>query len=64
MDWQQATALAIVGVTAALFIVSRLRRRKPGCGCGCAAGSGQSERGSIVLRARKGQRPQVIVRPG
>jgi hypothetical protein len=66
MDWQQPTALLIVALTAGAFAWNRVRRkRRPGlpCGCGCPAASSQPQTGSITLRARKGERPQVIVRP-
>jgi hypothetical protein len=39
MNWQSIIALAIVVLTAVIFIVSAAKkRRKPGCGggCGCA----------------------------
>ncbi len=63
MDWQQAAALGIVALTAACFGVSLFRRKKTGgCGCGCAASTGTPERSSILLRAKKGERPQVIVK--
>lgn len=37
-DWQTWTALAVVAVTAGVFAVRALRKKKPGCGggCGCA----------------------------
>jgi len=66
MDWQQTTALGIVAVTAGLFLWSKLRRRKlsfaQATHCGCSAGSGQGTGSSIVFHARKGERPQVIVK--
>ena len=67
MDWQQVSALAIVAVTAGIFAWSRLRRRRFQFGrdthCGCSGGGGhQVEQGSIVFHARKGQRPEVIVK--
>ncbi len=68
MDWQQIIALAIVGIAAFLLIRSQLRPRSR-CGgsgqvCGCAGNSGPTPKGSIVFRARKGERPQIIVKPG
>jgi hypothetical protein len=68
MDWQQVIALAMVGIAAFLLVRSQLRPR-PRCGsagqvCGCAGGSGPAPKGSVVFRARKGERPQVIVKPG
>lgn len=66
MDWQQLVALGIVAVTAAMLLWGRVRRRKfsferqTHCG-GCAAGH-PSPQHSIVFRARKGERPRIIVR--
>ena len=65
MDWQQLAALAIVGIAAFLLIRSHLRPRahclsKAGP-CGCSA-TGPAPKGSITFRARKGERPQVIVK--
>ncbi|MBI5802914.1 MAG: hypothetical protein HZA92_19610 [Verrucomicrobia bacterium] len=67
MDWQQLAALAIVGIAAFLLLRSQLRPRghclsKAGP-CGCSA-TGPAPKGSIVFRARKGERPQVIVKLG
>jgi len=63
MDWQQAIALSIVALTAALFVASRFRKKKgAGCGCGCASAAGVAEKSSILLRAKKGERRQVIVK--
>jgi hypothetical protein len=65
MDWQQSVSLLIVGVTALAFASRKLRRRKfdfakdTHCGCGS---SQDGARQSIVLRARKGERRQVIVK--
>jgi hypothetical protein len=68
MDWQQAVSLCIVAATAVLLVGSRLRRRKfsfkSGNPCGCAsAGTGISGE-SIVFRARKGARPEILVKLG
>ena len=67
MDWQEATALLIVSATAAAFAWTRFRRKRKfdfardtHCGCGSSHQAGAS--GSIVYRARKGERPQVIVK--
>jgi hypothetical protein len=66
MDWQQLTALIIVAVTAAIFISYKFRRRKfnfkHDTHCGCAAAGQTPPQGSIVFRARKGQRPEVVVK--
>ncbi len=65
MDWQQLVALTIVAAAAALLVRGRLRRgrfsfqRDTHCGC-TASGSPSSNR--IVFRARKGQRPEVVVK--
>lgn len=65
MDWQQLVSLVIVAAAGALLVGSRLRRRKfsferdTHCGCAIPSASPQS---SIVFRARKGQRPEVVVR--
>ena len=65
MDWQQSVALAVVGVTASLFAWNRFRPRRfsferdTHCGCGPA----DVARGaSVVYHARKGHRPEVIVK--
>lgn len=72
MDWQQLVALAIVAITAGLFIVARLLaigllgRRKfsfeRDTHCGCAASGSSAPQSSIVFHARKGQRPEVLVK--
>ena len=68
MDWQQLAALAIVGVAAFLLIRSQLRPRgqcpSQSGTCGCSGPGGPAPKGSIVFRARKGERPQVIVKLG
>ena len=65
MDWQQIVSLAIVGTVAALFAWARWRPRKfdfkRDTHCGCA-GSGTPEQSSIIFHARKGERPEVIVK--
>jgi hypothetical protein len=65
MDWQKIASLVIVAVTAGTFLWAKLRKRKfsfehdTHCGCGSSAGS----KNSIIFHARKGQRPQIIVKP-
>ena len=66
MNWQQAVSLAIVASVAGLFIWGQFRRRKfsfeRDTHCGCSA-HGKSEAGSsIVFHARKGGRPEVVVK--
>jgi hypothetical protein len=66
MDWQEATALAIVVFTAAAFVRVKLRsgkfrfQRESPCGCSSPASSRQPP--SILLRARKGQRAEITVK--
>ena len=66
MDWQQVISLGIVGATAAGFGVARWRRRKfsfqRDTHCGCAGTGAGAVKSSIVYHARKGGRPQVIVK--
>ena len=66
MDWQQVAALMIVAVAAGLLLRSKLRRRKFGLErdlpCGCSAARMSSPGSSIVFRARKGHRPEVVVK--
>jgi len=67
MDWQQLVSLAIVLATVVVLLWSRFRRRKfnversASCGCGCAA-SHPAPQSSILLRARKGERPEMIIK--
>jgi hypothetical protein len=66
MDWQQLVSLAMVACAAVLLLGSRFRRRKfsfeRGTHCGCAAVRVSSPQNSIVFRARKGERPRVLVK--
>jgi len=66
MDWQEATALLIVSATGVAFVWVRIRRRRfqlaRDTHCGCASPAGSGAPGSILYRARKGERPQVIVK--
>jgi len=59
-------ALAIVAVAAGLLARSRFQRRKfsfeRDTHCGCAASESAARQSSIVFRARKGQRPEVLVK--
>jgi hypothetical protein len=65
MDWQQSVSLFIVAAAAVGLLGSKLRRRRfrfdqaGHCGCSTVVGSSQS---SIVFRARKGTRPEVLVK--
>jgi len=66
MDWQQAVSLLIVAATAGLFLWARFRRRKfsleRDTHCGCASPGGPASKSSIIFRARKGERPQIVVK--
>jgi hypothetical protein len=66
MDWQQVCSLAIVGLAAGLLLYGKLRRRPLGFSqhthCGCASPAATTPRSSIVFRARKGERPQVVMK--
>lgn len=67
MDWQQLASLLIVAATAAAFAWSKVRsgRGPAACDslCGCPSYSRETPP-VMVFRARKGQRPQVIVKTG
>jgi len=68
MDWQQITALGIVGVTASLFLYARFKPKprafnfKRDTHCGCSHPSSDGSKSSIVFRARKGEPNQVILK--
>jgi hypothetical protein len=59
-------SLVVVGVTAGLFLRSSLKPRKfsleRDTHCGCASASQSTPQSSIVFRARRGERPQIIVK--
>jgi len=67
MNWQQIVSLAIVALAAGLLLWGRFRPRKfsfqrdTHCGCGAPAGP-SAEKSSIIFRARKGERREVIVK--
>ena len=66
MDWQQLVSLVIVASAAVLLVRSRFGRRKfsfeRDTHCGCAAVQESSPQSSIIFHARKGARPEVVVR--
>ena len=66
MDWQQLVSLVVVASAAVLLLGSKFRKRKfsfeRNTHCGCAADQGLAQRSSIVFRARKGERAQVLVK--
>jgi hypothetical protein len=65
MDWQQPLALLIVAATAGAFVWHKSRNKKfsfeqdTHCGCSTAP-IGPQQR--MTFRARKGERPQVIIK--
>jgi hypothetical protein len=65
MDWQQLVSLTIVGVTAGVFLRGRFGHRKfsfeRNTHCGCS-GAGPVPQHSVIYRARKGERPQVLIK--
>lgn len=66
MDWQQAASLSLVAGAAFFLVRSVLQRPgKPGSGscASCPQMSHHSQSAeSIVFRARRGRRPEIIVR--
>jgi hypothetical protein len=68
MEWQELAALGIVGLAAFLLVrpllLARGHCRTPSGNCSCAGSSSAAPKGSIVFRARKGERPQIIVKMG
>ena len=70
MDWQQVLALLIVALTAGLFAWSKFRRKKfsfaKDTHCGCISGKAPLEAigpaQTIQFRAKKGERPTVVVK--
>jgi len=66
MDWQQTVSLVVVASAAVMLVGSKFRRRKfsfeRDTQCGCVAVQKSSPQSSIVFRARKGQRPEVVVK--
>jgi hypothetical protein len=66
MDWQQTAALSVVGLTAGIFVWSRLRPRKfnfqRDTHCGCSSPAQTAPQNSIVFHARRGERPQILVK--
>jgi hypothetical protein len=65
MAWQQTGALLVVAATIAAFAWSQLRKRKRGTiekYCDCAGNSSVATPPSTVLRGRKWERPQLVVK--
>ena len=66
VDWQQAVSLGIVAATATILARPLLRRRKSSVAramrCVCHSAAHATSASSIIYRARKGERPQVLVK--
>jgi hypothetical protein len=66
MDWQQWASLVIVAGAAVLLARGKFGRRKfsfqRDTHCGCSGHSEPAPRTSIVFHARKGARPEVVVK--
>lgn len=66
MNWQEIVALGVVGSAAFLLLRPLLRPpaplRSPANPCGCSAVGAGGSKASIIVRSRKGERPQVILR--
>lgn len=64
--WQTVVSLVIVASAAIGLLWAKFRKRKfdfhRDTHCGCATPDRSSTHQSIVFRARKGERPQVIVK--
>lgn len=67
MNWQQVVSLLIVATAGGLFLRSHLLRRKLSlvrnlpCG-GCPGQSSRRPQHTIIYRAKKGERPQIILK--
>jgi hypothetical protein len=66
MDWQQFVSLMIVAVTAGWLAAAIFRRRRfsfqRDTHCGCLTVAASTPQSSIIFRARKGERPEVLVK--
>jgi hypothetical protein len=66
MDWQELVALMIVATTVIVFgwrgFQSRRRGQHFKSRCGCDEAAGPSKPPGTILRGRKNQRPQLIVK--
>lgn len=73
MDWQQPVALGLVVAAGFGLVASKFRRRKfsferdTHCGCSSpshadTSGTQAGPKSSIIYRARKGERPEVVVK--
>lgn len=66
VNWQTVVSLMIVTLAVAGLLWGWLRRRKfsfaRATHCGCSANEQSPNTSSIVFHARKGERPQIIVK--
>ena len=66
MDWQQTVALGIVALTVAMFVWSKFRPRRfsfeRDTHCGCSPATQSAPKSSIVFRAHRDGRREVIVK--
>jgi hypothetical protein len=66
VNWQTAAALVIVALAATGLLWGLLRRRKfnfpRDTHCGCSTPKRSATESSIIFHARKGERPQIIVK--
>jgi hypothetical protein len=66
MDWQQLVSLLIVAFAAVLLLGRKFRRQRfsfeRDTHCGCSANPQSAPQSSIVFHARKGCRPEVLVK--
>jgi hypothetical protein len=67
MDWQQVVSLTIVSAAAVLLLRARFRPRKfsfqRDTHCGSCSHGVSAPQHSIIFRARKGERPQILIKP-
>ena len=65
VDWQQVLSLCIVALAAGALLWGRVRRRKfsfqRDTHCGCSTDHAPT-RSAVIFHARKGARPQVVVK--
>ncbi len=66
MVWQETAALSIVGLTGVTFVWRAWRARRfrtsEATRCECGSVGGVNSAPSVIYRARKGERPQILVR--
>jgi hypothetical protein len=67
MDWQQLVSLTIVSAAAVLLLRGRFRPHKlsfqHATRCGGCAHANATPQYTVTFRARKGERPQVVIKP-